>query len=63
MSQERDTDNAIEVAALHARQAEDRLVRQPMGSPEQVREAHTVHHRAEDLDELAGDAAAEATQE
>lgn len=62
MNQERDTDNAIEVAAQHAREAEERLVQQPMGSTEQVNEAHTVHHRAEDLDVLAGEAADEATQ-
>lgn len=28
-----------------------------MGSAEQVSEAHTVHHRAEDLDVLASEAA------
>ena len=57
MDQYRDTDDAIETAAEHARGAEQRLVEQPMGSPEQVREAHTVHHRAEDLDVMAAEAA------
>lgn len=57
MDQNRDTDDAIGTAAEHAREAEQRLVGQPMGSLEQVSEAHTVHHRAEDLDVLATEAA------
>ena len=57
MDQNRDTDNAIETAAEKARQAEQRMVDQPMGSTEQVTEAHTVQHRAEDLDVLATEAA------
>ena len=57
MDQQRDTDDAIEIAAKKAREAEQRMVEQPMGSTEQVTEAHTVHHRAEDLDVLAAEAA------
>ncbi len=57
MDQDRDTDNAIETATEHVREAEQRLVEQPMGSREQVSEAHTVHHRTEDLDVLAAEAA------
>jgi hypothetical protein len=59
---ERDLDNAIETAANHVREAEDRLVETPVDSPEIVAEARTVHHRTKDLSELAVDATSEAEE-
>jgi hypothetical protein len=49
-------EDAIDTAAIHARQAQERLVETPIESPEIVEEANAVKHRAEDLGELAQDA-------
>ena len=55
-----DIDKAIETAARHAREAAERLRETPVESPEIVEEAEVVHHRAEDVEILATDAAKEA---
>jgi hypothetical protein len=52
-------DHAIETAAEHTREAEERLIQEPVESPEVVTEARTVERRAEDLHELAEDATTE----
>jgi hypothetical protein len=53
-------DQAIETAVERTREAEERLIEKPIESPDIVIEAHTVERRAEDLTELASDAARDA---
>ena len=55
-----DIDDAIETAAKHAREAEERLIQRPIDSPEIVADAHVVDRRAEDIHLLAKDAVDEA---
>ena len=57
----RDTDDALVTAAERARQAEERLIGTLPEDPALVPKAKTVHQRAEEVNELAGDAAEEAT--
>ena len=56
----RDTDDALLTATERARQAEQRLVETSVEDPDIVPQAKKVHQRAEDVDELAQDAAGEA---
>jgi hypothetical protein len=60
---DRNTDDAIETAERHAREAEERFVREPLDSPRLVPKARTVENRAADLHELAADAADEAADD
>ena len=57
---EMDVDAAIETAAERTRQAQERLVEKDGASPEVILDAVIVEIRAEDLHELAADAADEA---
>ena len=56
----RDTDDALLTATERARQAEQRLVETSVEDPDIVPQAKKVYQRAEDIDELAHDAAGEA---
>lgn len=58
---EQDVDAAIELAAERALQAEEQLLQKLGASPDLEGEAREVEHRAEDLHELAADAAANAS--
>ena len=58
---DRDTDDALVTAAERARQAEERLIGTPPEDPALVPKAKTVYQRAEEVNELAADAAEEAT--
>lgn len=55
------TDDALLTAAERARQAEEQLVATPPEDPAIVPNARNVYQRAEEVNELAGDAAEEAT--
>jgi hypothetical protein len=50
-------DHALETATKRTKEAEERLLETPPDSPAIVRQADTVQWRAEDLHELAEDAA------
>ena len=54
-----DHDDALLTAAERARQEEERLQATPIEDPEVVPKAHKVYQRAEEVDELAKDAATE----
>ncbi len=56
-------DNALETAARHAREAEERLRQRPIDSRGIIAEAQVVHHLVEDLDVLAQEAAFAAESE
>lgn len=53
-------DTAIETAADHALDAQERFVETPTDAPERAVEAYRVERRSEDLQELTADAAKEA---
>jgi hypothetical protein len=52
-----DIDDAIEAATARTTEAERSLVAEPLDSPKLPEKAERVVNRAEDLDELTGDAA------
>ena len=54
---ESDLDDAIQTAADHARDAQHRVIAEPIDSPELVPKAERVEHFADDIHELASDAA------
>ena len=54
-----ENDDALLTAAERARQAEERLLETPIEDPAIVPKAHKVYQRAEEVDELAKDAAEE----
>jgi hypothetical protein len=56
-----DTDDALLTAAERARQAEKRFVETTPEDPAIVPKAERVYQRAEEIDDLAHDAADEAT--
>jgi len=58
---DRDTDDALVTATERARRAEERLVGTPPEDPAIVPKAKNVYQRAEEVNELAGDPAEEAT--
>jgi hypothetical protein len=58
---DRDTDDALVSATDRARQAEEQFVGTPPEDPAIVPKAKTVYQRAEEINELAADAAEEAT--
>ena len=58
-----DLDDAIETAARHTREAQKRVLQDPIESPEFVVDAHVLDRRAEDLHELTEDAVDEAEGE
>ena len=55
-----ENDDALVTAAERTRQAEEQLVATPIEDPAIVSKAYKVYQRAEDVDELAKDAADEA---
>jgi|KBSSwiStaDraftv2_1062776.scaffolds.fasta_scaffold2778988_1 hypothetical protein len=55
-----DTDDAIDTATQRTRQAQERLMRKPIESPEIVDHANVVQRRTEDLNQLAAQAVDEA---
>ena len=56
---EQDIDGAIEIATDRTREAQQDLAEKLIEGPEVEPEARRVEHRAEDLHELAADAATE----
>jgi hypothetical protein len=54
---DREIDDAILTAADHAREAQDDVIAEPIGSSELVPKAERVEHFAADIRELASDAA------
>jgi hypothetical protein len=55
-----ETDDALLTAAERAREAEERFTETPPQDPSLVRKAQKVYQRAEEVDDLAQDAAEEA---